>query len=70
MLDVRPDNNALTHLSFVHFGDLHVREEADENYEDLLNLIDEANHHLKSRVDSRFCPEVTRMTAQKTNTRW
>lgn len=50
------NGNASNHLSFVHFGDLHIREETDENYEDLESLIEDANDHLKGQVDFVFLP--------------
>jgi hypothetical protein len=43
-------------LSFVHFGDLHIRKASDENYEDFQNLIMEANLHLAGQVDFAFLP--------------
>jgi Icc protein len=43
-------------LSWVHFGDLHLQREQDENYLDFLDLIGEANDHLASTVDFAFLP--------------
>jgi 3',5'-cyclic-AMP phosphodiesterase len=43
-------------LSFVHFGDLHIREVSDENYNDFQDLIEKANEHLKDHVDFVFLP--------------
>lgn len=43
-------------ISWVHFGDLHIRAAADENYETLLELIEHANGHLAGSVDFAFLP--------------
>lgn len=42
--------------SWVHFGDLHIRAAADENYEDFLELIEHANAHLAGSLDFAFLP--------------
>jgi len=44
------------YLSWVHFGDLHIQEEEDENYSDFLDLIEEANENLAGEVDFAFLP--------------
>ena len=43
-------------LSWVQFGDLHIRDAHDENYLDFLALIDEASEHLQGEVDFAFLP--------------
>lgn len=43
-------------LSWVHFGDLHIRQAHDENYLDFLELIDDVNTHLGTDVDFAFLP--------------
>ena len=43
-------------LSWVHFGDLHIRGAQDENYQDFLGLIQDANRHLAGSVDFAFLP--------------
>lgn len=43
-------------VSWVHFGDLHIREAEDENYEDFLDLIEHANDHLADEVDFALLP--------------
>ncbi len=43
-------------LSWVHFGDLHIRDAEDESYLDFLELIDDANAHLAGEVDFAFLP--------------
>ena len=37
-------------LSWVHFGDLHIKQEGEQNHRDLQVLIDIANRHLAGRV--------------------
>lgn len=54
MLDSQ--NSSAPWLSWVHFGDLHVQKAEDENYQDFLQLIEEANHHLTGEVDFAFLP--------------
>jgi predicted phosphodiesterase len=43
-------------ISWVHFGDLHIRGACDENYEDFLELIQHANENLAAKVDFAFLP--------------
>jgi 3',5'-cyclic-AMP phosphodiesterase len=43
-------------LSWVHFGDLHITTEREQNYLDLLALIHEANRHLAGHVDFALLP--------------
>ncbi len=43
-------------LSWVHFGDLHIRGAQDENYLDFLELIKDANRNLAGNVDFAFLP--------------
>lgn len=43
-------------LSWVHFGDLHVRSADEENYMDFLQLIEEANEHLASKIGFALLP--------------
>ena len=43
-------------ISWAHFGDLHIKEAQDENYEDFLELIRQANEHLAGKVDFAFLP--------------
>jgi 3',5'-cyclic-AMP phosphodiesterase len=45
-----------TSLSWVHFGDLHIRNADEENYPDFLRLIEEANEHLAGKIDFAFLP--------------
>jgi pimeloyl-ACP methyl ester carboxylesterase len=40
-------------LTWVHFGDLHITDEGEENHRDFLSLIDQINTHLAGHVD--FC---------------
>ncbi len=44
------------YLSWVQFGDLHIRHAEDENYLDFRGLIEEANEHLEGEVDFAFLP--------------
>jgi hypothetical protein len=39
-------------LSWLHFGDLHITEQHEENYRDILALIDHANTHIADAVNS------------------
>lgn len=50
------NSNGPNYLSFVHFGDLHIREASDENYKDFQDFIEQANDHLKGRVDFALLP--------------
>ncbi len=43
-------------ISWLHFGDLHIAGWDDQNFEDFLALIDEANRHLKPGVDFALLP--------------
>ena len=43
-------------ISWVHFGDLHVREAHNENHEDFLELIQHVNENLAGKVDFAFLP--------------
>ena len=43
-------------LSWVHFGDLHLRDAYDENHLDFLELIEEVNSHLAGEIDFAFLP--------------
>lgn len=43
-------------ISWVHFGDLHIRDAHDENYLDFLELMNEANEYLTGEVDFAFLP--------------
>lgn len=43
-------------ISWVHFGDLHIRNAEDENCQDFLDLIAQANQHLAGAVDFAFLP--------------
>ncbi len=43
-------------VSWMHFGDLHLRERDDENFLDFLELIDEANENLAGHIDFAFLP--------------
>lgn len=43
-------------LSWVHLGDLHIKERKDENYTDTQNLIAEINQHLAGDTDFVFLP--------------
>jgi hypothetical protein len=43
-------------ISWVHFGDLHIQNAADENFVDFTNLIDEVNQYLASEIDFAFLP--------------
>ena len=43
-------------LSWVHFGDLHIRERSDENFIDLMSLIADANQHLAGEVNFAYFP--------------
>lgn len=43
-------------LSWVQFGDLHIRNRTDENYQDFLSLIAEVNEHVAGEVDFAFLP--------------
>jgi Icc protein len=45
-----------TVLSWVHFGDLHIRHAEEQNYRDFLALIDKANHQLGARVSFALLP--------------
>ena len=49
-------NNSASFLSWVHFGDLHLQTAEDENYQDFLDLVEEANDHLAGEVDFAFLP--------------
>jgi 3',5'-cyclic-AMP phosphodiesterase len=40
-------------LTWVHFGDLHMRQGGEQNHRDFLALVDEVNTHLSGHVD--FC---------------
>lgn len=42
--------------SWVHFGDLHIRNAQDENYVEFLGLIEEVNEHLAGDIDFAFLP--------------
>lgn len=43
-------------LSWVHFGDLHIRKAQDDNYLAFVDLIEHANEHLAGQVDFAFFP--------------
>jgi Icc protein len=43
-------------VSWVHFGDLHITREYKQNYQDFLELIDQANANLAGRVDFAVLP--------------
>lgn len=43
-------------LSWVHFGDLHVRQEGDQNYRDFQTLIEVANRDFAGRVSFAVLP--------------
>lgn len=43
-------------ISWIHFGDLHITERAEENYEDFLALIDEVNENLTGDIDFALLP--------------
>ena len=43
-------------LSWVQFGDLHIRGANDENYADFLAFIQDLNQHLAGDVDFAFLP--------------
>ena len=43
-------------LSWVHFGDLHITEEREQNYRDFLALIEQANNHLAGRISFAVLP--------------
>jgi hypothetical protein len=43
-------------LSWVHFGDLHITGEDEQNYRDFLALIEDVNTHLAGRIDFAVLP--------------
>jgi len=43
-------------VSWIHFGDLHVTGEHEQNYRDFLTLIDQVNFNLAGRVDFAVLP--------------
>jgi hypothetical protein len=43
-------------LSWLHFGDLHITEQHEENYRDFLVLIDHTNTHIAGAVDFAVLP--------------
>jgi 3',5'-cyclic-AMP phosphodiesterase len=43
-------------MSWVHFGDLHLTREGEQNHRDFLALIDAANRHLAGRVNFAVLP--------------
>ncbi len=43
-------------LTWVHFGDLHMTHEGQQNHRDFLALIDEVNTHLRGQVDFCYLP--------------
>ncbi|MDQ2774269.1 MAG: metallophosphoesterase [Acidobacteriota bacterium] len=43
-------------FSWVHFGDLHIRDAQDDNYLDFVDLIEQVNGHLAGEVDFAFLP--------------
>lgn len=43
-------------VSWIQFGDLHIRHAGDENYLDFLSLIQEVNQQLRGDVDFAFLP--------------
>ena len=46
----------LDFLSWVHFGDLHIRDAYEENHLDFLELIEEVNEHVAGEVDFALLP--------------
>jgi hypothetical protein len=43
-------------LAWLHFGDLHITSDEQQNYRDLLALIDDANKHLRGAIDFAVLP--------------
>lgn len=43
-------------LSWLHFGDLHITEAHEQNYQDFVALVAHANHHLAGRVSFAVLP--------------
>jgi 3',5'-cyclic-AMP phosphodiesterase len=43
-------------VSWVHFGDLHLTRDGEQNHRDFLALIDAANRHLAGRVNFAVLP--------------
>ncbi len=64
------DGNAVssTFLSWIHFGDLHIQDAQDDNYLDLLDLIDHANEYLVEEVISHSFPGTTPRMGQNPST--
>jgi Icc protein len=50
------ENMSSSFLSWVHFGDLHIRNAYEENHLDFLDLIEDVNDHLAGQVDFAFLP--------------
>jgi Icc protein len=43
-------------ISWIHFGDLHIAGEDEQNYRDFLALIDEANRYMSAGIDFSLLP--------------
>ena len=50
----QPDQSGIT--SWVHFGDLHMTTRQEQNYRDLLSLVDEVNHVMVDSLSFAYLP--------------
>ena len=56
-------------LSWIHFGDLHISNEGEQNHVDFLRLIAEANRYMRGDIAFGCCLETMPTTPKPTNMR-
>jgi 3',5'-cyclic-AMP phosphodiesterase len=52
-------------LSWIHFGDLHIGNEGEQNHLDFLQLIAEANRYMRGDIALGLLPGETMPTTRK-----